>query len=141
MMNTRALCLTAAMFLGALSMGCTGKIEQCNAFIDQANASQNAFTALGAAMLNKDVLAGRVKTIKESVDKVKAVELKDEKLKEFQTRWAAGLEEMANGLDEMTKLDKAQDIDKLNELAKTFETEADKMGKLIDEVNKYCTGS
>ena len=108
-------------------------------FIDEANSSQNAFTALGAAMLNKDVLAGRVKTIKESVDKVKAVELKDEKLKDFQGRWAEGLESMANGLDDMTKLDKTKDIDKLQELSKTFESEAEKMGKLIDEVNTYCT--
>jgi hypothetical protein len=139
MMKTRAMCLAALMTAAALLTGCKGKIEQCNAFIDEANASQNAFTALGAAMLNKDVLAGRVKTIKESVDKVKAVELKDEKLKDFQGRWAEGLESMANGLDDMTKLDKTKDIDKLQELSKTFESEAEKMGKLIDEVNTYCT--
>ena len=138
---TSAFSLATLIGLLTLSTGCESKVEQCNAFIDQANASQNAFTALGAAMLNKDVLAGRVKTIRESVDKVKGVELKDEKLKEFQTRWAEGLEGMAEGLDQMTKLDKMKDIDKLNGLAEKFDKEAEKMGKIIDEVNTYCSGS
>ncbi|MBW2453104.1 MAG: hypothetical protein JRI68_01260 [Deltaproteobacteria bacterium] len=141
MRHTGAWVLAMAIGLLALSTGCQSKVEQCNAFIDQANASQNAFTALGAAMLNKDVLAGRVKTIRESIDTVKAVELKDEKLKGFQDRWAEGLEGMAAGLDEMTKLDKTTDIDKLNKLAETFDKEADKMGKLIDEINTYCSAS
>ena len=50
-------------------------------------------------------------------------------------------DELQGRLDEMTKLDKTTDIDKLNKLAETFDKEADKMGKLIDEINTYCSES
>jgi hypothetical protein len=141
-MNHRCASLLATgIAIGALLTGCKGKIEQCNALIDQANASQNAFTALEAAALNKDVLAGRVKTIREANAKVKAVELKDDKLKGFQTRWVDGLEAMAAGLEEMTKLDKAADVEKVTKATEKFGQDADKMSKLIDEINQYCSGS
>lgn len=130
--------VTSALLLAAT--GCDNKIEQCNAFIDEANASQNAFVAIGAAALNPESLKKRVEQIDASVKKLEALELKDEKLQGFRTEYVAGLKSFSKGLDKMANLEKT-DVDALNKVADDLSKEGDKQGKLVDDVNAYCSGS
>jgi hypothetical protein len=114
------------------------RIEECNALIDEANASQDAFVDLGKAMLDKKVLAERVKTIRGANAKVKAVALDDLPLQRMQTKWVEGLEAMAAGLEETSKLDQANDAEKITNAAGRFIQDAAEMSKLVDEINRYC---
>jgi len=130
----------ATSMLLLASTGCENKVAQCNAFIDEANASQAAFVAIEAAALNPESLKKRVEQIDESVKKLEALELKDEKLQGFRSEYVDGLKSFSKGLGTMASLEKTE-VDALNEAAKGLMDEGDKQGKLVDNVNKYCSGS
>jgi hypothetical protein len=138
----RTTCFLVLSTFGALFLasGCDNKIEQCNAFIDQANAAQSAFVALEAAALNPETLKGRVKQIDESIEKLKGVELKDEKLKGFRDDYVSGLEVYSKGLTKMSSLEK-DNVDDFNKLVDELNAAADKESKLVDDVNGYCGGT
>ena len=133
--------LTFALVLASGVAGCDSKIDQCNAFITEANTAQNTFTAISAAMNDPAQLKAKAAEIDESVRKLKAVELKDEKLVGFRDRYASGLESIGKNLTKMAELDKTKDVEELTKLAESFAKDGDDMSKLIDEVNGYCGGT
>jgi hypothetical protein len=133
----------AVLFTAVLSLGCgKGKIEQCNAFIDEGNSSQNAFVAIEAAMLNPQTLQGRIDKIEEHVKKLQALQLSDAKLAEMRGRYVEMLQGFAKSLKQFIAVGKDPKKDaERDKIAKDLDANADKSSKLIDDINQYCGGS
>lgn len=131
-----------AVSIALLCAGCgKSKIDQCNAFIEEGNKSQNAFVAIEAAMLNPDSFKKRTDQIEASVKTLKAIELPDAKLAEMRNRYVEGLQGFSTSLTKVMEMSKdpakAADADKLE---KELDAIGDKESKLIDEINAYCGG-
>lgn len=138
-MNRRTKLLVAFFALGVAGCG-PSKVDQCNAFVDEGNKSQAAFVALQAALLNATTLQTRIDKIDGSAKAIRAVKLEDAKLIGMRDRYATGLDSYSKILTQMkpilkddTKTDELnKNIDKLNEISGAE-------GKLIDEINAYCS--
>lgn len=130
-----------ATLVGALALfgatGCENKIKQCNDFIKVANESQNAFATVATALGDEEKMKKHHDEIDAGIEKVKAVELKDEKLKAFQGRWVEGLEGLNTSLEGFKDL---SDPTKITKASEELKKEGDEMSDLINEVNAYCTG-
>ena len=134
-----------ALWVGIIALLCSGcgksKIDQCNAFIDEGNKSQNAFVAIEAAMLNAESFKKRTDQIDASMKALKAVELPDAKLAGMRDKYVEGLQGFSTTLAKLVAMakdpSKEADVDKLE---KEIETISDKESKLIDEINAYCGG-
>lgn len=134
-----------ALWVGIIALLCSGcgksKIDQCNAFIDEGNKSQNAFVAIEAAMLNAESFKKRTDQIDASIKALKAVELPDTKLAGMRDQYVEGLQGFSTTLAKVVAMakdpSKEADVDKLE---KDIETISDKESKLIDEINAYCGG-
>jgi hypothetical protein len=133
-------CLAAAILLVGVGCG-KSKIAQCNAFIDEANKSQNAFNDIDSAIDKPAVLEQKMGQIEAATAKVGAVQLVDPRLLDMQKRYVQGLRGFSTALASISTL--AQDPKKLAQLEKAGK-DLDKLGeqesKLIDEINTYCSG-
>ncbi len=131
----------AALAITALSTGCgPGKIDQCNALVDEGNKAQGSFIALEAALLSQDATQQRIDKIAASAKAVKDVKLADPKLVDFRDRFAKGLDEYAKLLTEMKPLIKVDGKeDEYNKRVDALNKISEDEDKLIDEVNKYCS--
>ena len=92
-------------FIALLCAGCgKSKIDQCNAFIDEGNKSQNAFVAIEAAMLNPESFKKRTDLIDASMKTLKAIELPDAKLAGMRDRYVEGLQGFSTSLGKVAEL-------------------------------------
>jgi ATP-dependent DNA ligase len=127
--------------LAALSTGCgKSKVEQCNSFVGEANKSQSAFVALNAAMLNPPSLVPRAEKLEAAVKAMEALPLKDAKLDGYRKQYIGYTNSFAKGLRELASYGKDPSKNAQREkTANEMEAVADKEGKLIDEINAYCS--
>ena len=127
--------------VGAVALSMTacgkGKIQQCNALIKEVNASQGVVATLATAIGKPDKIKAAQANIKSSVDKIKAVEIADEKLKGFQGNWADNLGKLSGTLGKRSSNKDPKKalmgVKELSAQGKQFET-------LIKEINGYCGG-
>lgn len=135
--------LSAVALLGAVSVltGCgKSKVEQCNSFIGEANKSQSAFVAISAAMLNPPSLIPRAEKLEASVKAMEALPLKDAKLDGFRKKYIEYTNTFAKGLRELASYGKDPAKNAAREkTAKELDAVGDKEGKLIEEINGYCS--
>lgn len=130
-------------FVTLILVGCgPSKVDQCNALVDAGNKSQSGFVALEAAMLNPDSFQKRIDKIDEDAKGVAGVKLEDPKLVGFRDKYATGLTDYTKILKQMKPIlkDEAK-TDDVNKLIDQLNAISDKEGKLIDEINTYCSGS
>jgi hypothetical protein len=125
----------------ALTTGCgKSKVDQCNSFVAEANKSQSAFVAISAAMLNPPSLVPRAEKLDASVKAMEALPLKDSKLDGFRKQYIEYTNTFAKGLRQIASFgkDKTKDAER-DKVAKELDEVGDKEGKLIDEINAYCS--
>jgi hypothetical protein len=138
----------AVLALAASACG-RSKVDQCNAFIDRANAAQNTINALKLDSDDPKKLEADAAKIDAEAKAVKAVDVKDEKLVKFRDDYAANLTKLSSNVKDLAKLQadaknpaKAATIEAQ---AKKLETDADTIekdeSKLVGDINQYCTGS
>jgi len=137
-MNVRTLGLSLALVLAA---GCESKVDQCNAFIDEANDSQNAYVALEAAIQSPASIKQRTDQLDASSKKLKDLKLGDAKLKDFRDRYVKQTDDFSAGMKKIAGLagKDAQGIEAAK-IGKELDDLAEKQDKLIAEINLYCTG-
>ncbi|HKQ68482.1 MAG TPA: hypothetical protein VJT73_04045 [Polyangiaceae bacterium] len=142
--------LTVAVFALSLLPGCgKSKIDQCNAFIERANQSQNVINALKLDSDDPKELEQGAAKVESEAKTLAAVELKDEKLVGFRTDYSGSLNSLAKIVHDLATAQKdSKDPSKAKAVeaqSKKLEADADKLGKaesiLIDQINVYCTGS
>lgn len=135
--------LSAVVAVAALTLtGCgKSKVEQCNSFIGEANKSQSAFVAISAAMLNPPSLIPRAEKLEASVKAMEALPLKDAKLDGFRRKYIEYTNTFAKGLRELASYgkDPAKNAAR-DKTAKELDAVGEKEGKLIEEINGYCSG-
>ena len=78
--------------------GCDSKVEQCNAFIDEANDSQNAYVALEVAIQSPASIKQRTDQLDSSSKKMKELKLADPKLKDFRDRYVTQTDDFSAGM-------------------------------------------
>lgn len=125
------------------------KIDQCNAFIEQANASQTAVSGLDAAADDATKLEAAATKIEEAAKKVDTVELKDEKLVGFKGNYVKNLNALAKTAKDLAGIQKdAKDPAKgaaAETKLKTVLADAEKLekddDKLINDINAYCSAN
>ena len=117
--------------------GCRTKTDQCNAFIEQANAAEKTIETV-SDFGNAEKLQADATKIDGHAKGVGSVKLDDAKLKELQAKYVANLGLYAKNLRATAA---AQgDGSKLEALEKEDEQIQKDGSKLIDDINVYCTG-
>jgi hypothetical protein len=132
-----ALALAAVFLLG----GCHGKVERCNAFVDEANGGQTAYVGLAAALANPDGLTKRADTLEASAKKLRELDLgSDATLVDLRDRYAGLTEQYAAGLRNLAQAQGNGDASGVLPLEQELDGISDKQEKLIQEINGYCGG-
>jgi hypothetical protein len=146
-MKTIASPLALALALAAFATtGCRGKVEQCNAFIQRANESQKTIEAMRFESEEAAQLEGDAAKIEAEGKAVEGVKLKDDKLVTLQKAYGKNLGDLAKNVRDLAKLHAALKAGKtdLDPQTKKLEADAEKVSKdsdrLIDDINKYCSG-
>jgi hypothetical protein len=124
-----------------LTTGCgKSKVDQCNSFVAEANKSQSAFVAISAAMLNPPSLLPRAEKLEASVKAMEALPLKDGKLDGYRKQYIDYTNTFAKGLRQIASFgkDPAKNAER-EKVAKELDDVGEKEGKLIDEINGYCS--
>jgi hypothetical protein len=143
--------LVTSLVVLPLSLVACGKskVEQCNAFIDQAGKAQAAVNALNLDSEDPKVLQQGGQSIDQAAKSFSAVELKDEKLVAFRGAYSeilTGLSRVISDLASATA--EAGDAAKAEAAAaktKKLVDDANALEKrestLVDEINVYCSGT
>jgi len=148
MKNIHAFVCVAVAAVSLLACG-KSKIDQCNAFIEQANASQTTISALNFESEDPATLEAAAGKIEADAKKVEAVELKDEKLAGFKTSYVKNLNSLAKTSRDLAGVHKdAKDPAKASAVeakVKTVVADAEKLekdeSKLVDDINAYCSAN
>lgn len=133
--GVRSLFLSLALVLAA---GCQSKVDQCNAFIDEANDSQNAYVGLEAAIQSPASIQQRTDQLDASSKKMKELKLGDAKLKDFRDRYVTQTDDFSAGMKKLAPL--AVNPGEAAKIGKELDDLAEKQDRLIAEINLYCTG-
>jgi hypothetical protein len=132
---------TAAMVgaIAVLGTGCDGKIPQCNRLIEVINKEQAPLKNLKGH--DPDELKKLAETLDGVASKVKGVELKDEKLVGFRDDYGKMAEDLAATSRETAEALASNDPKKAGEAAKKMNSFTPRETELVEEINKYCSGS
>jgi hypothetical protein len=118
--------------------GCRTKTDQCNAFIEQANAAEKTIETV-EGFGNAEKLQADAAKIDGHARGVESVKLDDARLKELQGKYVANLGLYSKNLRATAAA--SGDGAKLEALEKEDEQIQRDGSKLIDDINVYCTGS
>jgi hypothetical protein len=132
-----------------LLSACKSKIEQCNAFVDKANGAQKVVQSLKLDSEDAAELEKVASSVDAEANSFKTLELKDEKLLEYRTKYADTLLALGKIAREAAEIQKdAKDPSKaagLEAKAKKLADDAKAVEKsesdVVDALNQYCTGS
>lgn len=137
--------LSAAAAISLLFAGCgESKVSQCNKLVKVANQAVTVGQELGKnPQQNKGSkalteAAGKVDKI---ANDLKAVEVKDEKLQGFQSRFLKLYQDTSTGMKNTAKAVDKKDIPGANRLLASLKKSASDESALVKEINTYCTGS
>ena len=133
--------VAAAVFgvIAVAGMGCDGKINQCNRLIEVINKEQAPLKNLKGN--DPEELKKLAETLDGVAGKVKSVELEDEKLVGFRDDYAKMAEDLAATSRETAEALASNDPKKAGEAAKKMNGFTPRETELVDNINKYCSGS
>jgi hypothetical protein len=127
---------------GIFVLACNNKIAECNKLIEKANAAMT--TANNTKIDGKDDskdLADTAKALDTAKTDIQSVQLSDDKLKGFQSQYAASLDKMSTAVKSMQAASDKQDVSGMTSGLKDWQSAVDDNNKLVDNINKYCSGS
>lgn len=145
MSSSRVLLSASFVLLALASAGCgKSKVDQCNSFIERANASQSVMSKLHLDGEDPKQLEADAAKVDGEAKGVGGVELKDAKLVGFRDQYTANLTKLAANIRSFAKLQTDAKAGKASEAElKKLEADDQKIeadeSKLIDEINKYCS--
>jgi hypothetical protein len=143
----KAIALAGVPILAIVSIGCgQSKVAQCNEMVKVSNAAAKVGQEFSSVSKMKDP-AEITKFFNTTADKLsthsktmKALEVKDEKLKGFQTRFVSMYDGTSTGVrDAATALEK-KDATTFQKAVVQMQASGSKETALVDEVNSYCSG-
>ncbi len=114
------------------------KVLQCNGLIDVINEAQgplNAPSAGGSNALEKLATA-----LEGASEKIRAIELTDDKLIEFRADYAKMVDDLVAAAKESASALESSDLKRTAAAAKKMKEFGPRETKLVDEINAYCGG-
>lgn len=125
------------------------KVEQCNSFVDHVTKAQTAVEALDLDSEDPEVLKKGGSDVTAAAQSLGSLELKDDKLAGYHKSYTEILHSMGKVVTDLGAVasdakDEAKAeaaTTKANQLIETANQLEKKESDLVDEVNKYCTGS
>ncbi len=143
----QAIALSGVSILAIVSVGCgQSKVAQCNEMVKVSNAAAKVGQEFSAVSTMKDpteitkfftTTADKLSTHSKSM---KALEVKDEKLKGFQTRFVSMYDGTSTGVRDAATAIQKKDVPTFQKAVVQMQTSGSKEAALVDEVNKYCAG-
>jgi hypothetical protein len=128
------------VLLAPMLIGCekSGRVDQCNAFVERANVSQAVVEILkfdgDAQQLEEEA-----KKVDSEVQWVNGVELTDATLMKFRADYAANLQRLAASIRDLAKLRGSYEkADLLKKIADGADSPLAAQSKLVHEINSYC---
>lgn len=119
--------------------GCDGKISQCNRLIEVINKEQGPLKEASGS--DPAALKKLADTLDDVAKKVEAVELKDEKLVGFRDEYAKMAKDLSKASRDTATALEGKDPTKAAEAAKNMSSFGSRESDLVDNINKYCSGS
>ncbi|QLE57170.1 hypothetical protein [Nostoc sp. TCL26-01] len=140
--QTATLSLAAAIAL--LFAGCgESKVAQCNKIIKVANQA----SVLGQQSSKDPQAVKGSQSLKELATKIdqistemKGLEIKDEKLQAFQTRFLKLYQDISKGLNDTAAAVDKKNIKDANRFLATLQKSSVEEGVIVKEINSYCSG-
>jgi hypothetical protein len=130
----------------SLLAGCgAGKVAQCNSIVKVANQAVVVGQEFANSAKNKDVgtatqsfntAAGKLEKLGKEMQ---AVEVKDEKLKGFQTRFVKMYQDTNKGLTDTAKAVQAKNLPAINKALAAVKAGGSQENLLVNELNSYCS--
>ena len=138
----RSIAFSALICLGFLVTSCTdNKVSQCNKLIKVANGAVSSVQSVTQNAKANNVEA--MSKIAEAADKAKAdmqgLQLGDEKLKAFQTRFITMYTDTSQATRNLVKAAGDKNAASAQQAFDSLKTATDREAPLVSEVNKYCT--
>jgi hypothetical protein len=142
----RSIAFSALICLGLLVTSCTdNKVSQCNKLIKVANGAVSSVESVtqNASPNNSPDNVEAMTKIAEAADKAKAdmqgLQLSDEKLKDFQTRFVSMYTDTSKATRDLVKAAGSKDAASAQKAFDSLKSATDREAPLVSEVNKYCT--
>ncbi|MEM6787397.1 MAG: hypothetical protein AAF928_05125 [Myxococcota bacterium] len=139
-MKETVMALGLASVMALVLPGCRGKVQQCNDLIKEINATQNMINGAATAFSDKDKAKKIYDDVSAEIDKIKAVEISDEKLKEKQQKWVDELTAFNKTMKKVTEVTSSGDAAGGQAVIKDITDTSKKISDLVTETNKYCQG-
>lgn len=135
------------MAVGAAVLGMVGctenQISQCNRLIEVANRAVTDVQAVTRSATPQDVEA--MQTIADTADRasaeMQAIELRDEQLKSYQTRFVTMYSETSRATRALIAAVNQQDGAAAETAYSALQSATSQEGALVTEVNTYCGGT
>lgn len=142
--------LSVASILGLLVTACgTSKVAQCNKLIGIANKATTEIQTTNQTnsrdqAAQPDTKAAQLDKIADSLDQyaqeMQAVELLDEKLQGFRTRFVQLYQQTSKGSRDVSTAVKTKNFSAANQSLNQLRTGINQEKTLVNEVNQYCRG-
>jgi hypothetical protein len=129
---------------GAFVLACNNKIAECNKLIEKANSAMTTANNAQKKIDGKDdgkEMGDMAKELDTAKADIQSVQLTDTTLKGFQTQYVSTLDRMSTAAKSMQAAGDKQDVAGMTAGLKDLQSAADDNSKLVDNINKYCTGS
>ena len=145
-MNKTVKHLLTASVLGAgvFVLACNSKIAECNKLIEKANAAMTTANNAQKKIDGKDdgkEMGDMATQLDAAKADIQSVQLTDATLKGYQAQYVSTLDKMSTAAKAMQAAGDKQDIAGMTAGLKDLQSAADDNSKLVDNINKYCTGS
>ncbi|MBD2448434.1 hypothetical protein H6G76_14960 [Nostoc sp. FACHB-152] len=136
--------LTFTATLSVILTGCgESKVAQCNKMIKVANQAvtlSQAFSKNPQPQKGSKALTEVASKIDPITNEMKALEIKDEKLQSFQSRFVKLYEDTTKGLrDTAAAIDK-KNLKAANASLLTLKKSSSEESAIVSDINKYCSG-
>lgn len=136
------LTLIGVIALATASLGCGGKVKECNKLISVINENgesiKTATAKMNAAKDDTKAIEEMATTMEKAADNIKTVELKDTQLLEFAKEYEEMLRSGAKGARDMVTAANNNDVagitKAMGEVGRVETTES----LLVNKINKYC---
>jgi len=136
-------CCSVLFLVSPLLTGCgESKVSQCNKLIQVANKATMELQGINKGN-NPDKVA-QLNTIADKLDRhskdMQGLQIKDEKLQGFQTRFVKLYQQTGTGSREVAAGVKSKNLKAATQALKQMQTGVGQEQALVNEVNQYCQG-
>jgi hypothetical protein len=141
--SKRIVSVSLVTLIGALTVGCgESKVSQCNRLIEVANNAVTEVQSVTSAVnpADPESLNQIAQTAQTAADNMTAIEVEDETLQGFQTRFIDMYTATSAASTKIYEALKAQDNATAQTALQELQTATAQEGPLVDEVNAYCSG-